>query len=52
MVILCCTELLLQADDDVLCAKIEEYYFMGILDTKMTTLLQDDFELANGIWYV
>ena len=42
----------LQADDEVLCAKIEEYYFMGVTDTKMATLLQDDFGLSKAPRYV
>lgn len=42
----------LQADDEAFCAKIEEYYFMGITDTKMAPLLQDDFELSKFPRYV
>lgn len=42
----------LQADDKALCAKIEEYYFMGVTDTKMVILLQDDFGLSKAPRYV
>jgi hypothetical protein len=42
----------LQADDETLCGKIDEYYFMGITDTKMAPLLQDDFKLSKAPRYV
>jgi hypothetical protein len=41
-----------QADDEALCEKIEEYYFMGITDTTMAPLLQDDFQLSKAPRYV
>ena len=42
----------LQADDEAFCAKIKEYYLMGVTDTKMAPLLQDDFGLSKAPRYV
>lgn len=39
------------ADEELLLEKIEEYFLMGISDTKMTKLLCDDFGWSDGIRY-
>ena len=41
-----------QADDEAFCAKIEEYYFMGVADTKMARMLKDGFGLSKAPRYV